>query len=108
MPDAPGSAEIEAALRLVRNWAKAGILRYGRRATDDALALGFGPNDICDVLEDVKAGCVHKIEPDHHFADRTVIVLRLNPRELDLYVKLSMRIDIDHDVLLASFHRWGA
>ncbi len=74
---------------------------------DTAEALGFDPDDVYAVLVATDASCVRKIEADEQYPERTVIVMNLTASERSLYVKVSLNLQINHDVRVLSFKDWS-
>ncbi len=99
--------EIARAIRLVREWAASRQIRIAERANYDLQTLGFDADDAMDLLERVQPGWVRNAEPDRDRPGRTILVMQIRLGELRLYVKISLRLDVEHDVALVSFHRWG-
>lgn len=78
----------------------------GERCQRDIAQLGLEVEDALAVLLSATAHSVEPLEADENFPDRTVVVMkRMLAGGFTVYVKVSMRLEKDHDVLLVSFHR---
>jgi menaquinone-dependent protoporphyrinogen IX oxidase len=78
----------------------------GETCQRDIAQLGLEVEDALAVLLSATVQSVHQFEADEDFPDRTVVVMKRMPvAGFTVYVKVSMRLEKDHDVLLISFHR---
>lgn len=107
MASSDDAARIPAALRLIQQWAKEKLWFITEKATLEYQTLGFDADEVVAVVLSANIGCVHSVSQDHHFPERTVIVLFVRAEDMNLYVKVSLRIDKDYNVTLLSFHRRG-
>lgn len=104
MPD-PESA-VERALHIIHNWVRGRRIRVGERCQRDIAQLGLEVEDALAVLLSATVHSVDQFEADDDSPDRTVVVMKRMPAAgFTVYVKVSMRLEKDHDVLLISFHR---
>ena len=68
--------------------------------------LNLETEDARAVLLSATVESVDDIDKDENFGDRTVVVMKsMRVGDIRVYVKVSMRLEQDHDVLLLSFHR---
>lgn len=104
----PDPTVVAAALRIVRHWARARRVVVEPGALDTAEAVGFDPDDVLAALLEAKVASVRSVSPDHAYPHRTVLEMQLNARDAFLYVKVSLCLEIDHNVKVLSFKRWGA
>lgn len=107
MASTDDAARIEAALRLIHHWARAKRWVITEKATLEHQALGFDADDVAAVVLTANIGCVQTVSQDHQLPERTVIVMHVRTEDLTLYVKVSLRIEKDHNVSVLSFHRLG-
>ena len=107
MAKSDDAARILAALRLIHQWAKAKLWFITEKATLEHQALGFNADEVAAVVLTANIGCVHSVSADHQFPERTTVVLYVRAEDMNLYVKVSLRIDKDYNVTLLSFHRRG-
>jgi hypothetical protein len=105
---APDPALVAAALRMIHHWARGRRVVVEPRALDTAEALGFDPDDIMAALLATDPTCVRSMSPDHAFSHRTVLEMQVLMMDTLLYVKVSLCIEIDHNVKVLSFKRWGS
>lgn len=102
----PDPAVAEAALRVIQKWARGGLLRFSERCLQEIQQLNLDREDARTVLLSATVESVHEIVQDENFKDRVVVVMkRMQVAGFWAYVKVSMRLEKDHDVLLMSFHR---
>lgn len=103
----PDPTVVAAALRIIHHWARGRRAMIEPRALDTAAALGFDPDDILATLLAAEPKGVRSVGRDHAFAHRTVLEMQLNAMDMELYVKVSLCVEIDHNVKVLSFKRWG-
>jgi hypothetical protein len=101
--------ELDLALVIIRQWAKAKLIKHQGRSVDTYIALGLTAVDVDEALEHVTLGMVTKFEPDESFPrERRVVVMRLRLTVGDLYAKVSLCVPGNHRVVLLSCKRWGS
>jgi hypothetical protein len=105
-PEDSASARIP--LLLIHRWAVAKRLVMTEKATFEHQALGFDADDVADIIESTDISCVHSVAQDRRFPERTVVVMHVRVEDQRLYIKVSLRLDRDHNVTVLSFHREGS
>ena len=105
-PEDPSGARIP--LLLIHRWAAAKRLIITEKATFEHQALGFDADDVADIIESTDIGCVASVAQDHRFPERTVVVMHVRMEDMRLYIKVSLRLDQDHNATVLSFHREGS
>ena len=102
----PDRATAERALRVIQHWAGGGLIRFSERCLLEIQQLNLEREDARAVLLSATVESVDDIAKDENFADRTVVVMKsMRVGDIRVYVKVSIRLEQDHDVLLVSFHR---
>ena len=97
----------QAGVALIRRLAHARRLFITGKAQQDMETAEYDADDVCECLSQVDVVDVHKDEPDENVSDRRVFVFRRTLAGQELYVKVSLRLERDHDLTVLSFKRWG-
>ena len=94
----------EPVVRLIRMLAHARRFDIQGKALKDIQDLNLDPTeDVRDFLVQVSSEDVEKEEPDHGIPDKQAVVFRKVFEGRSLYVKVSVRVEKDHDMVVLSF-----
>lgn len=103
-------ARLQDALRFFQRMARSGGVRVSRKAQHEFDVAYGEDSDVAEIWEAVCAAApadVHKLEPDHADATKTVIVLRLPFLGGSSYVKATMKMGVNESACLLSCKPWG-
>jgi hypothetical protein len=103
MTDPSGRPERAEAVRIIRMLAKARLVTLAARVQISLDELGMDRDDVLACLAALRLGDLQKDEPDQKFPDKRAFVFHPTYGDRRLYVKMSLRMPKDHDLVVLSF-----
>jgi hypothetical protein len=99
--------ECRRAVHLVEMLVGAGKYRVMEGAAQSLQRLGHSKEDLEDCLTSIVEAEIADFAPDRDFPGKHILLLKHCCDADTLYVKVSVRLDVDHDPVVRSYHPWG-